>query len=179
MDATKIHARLDAKFGAAIGDLITENPDPTIMVEKAALAAVGAFLKGEPDLSFDFLESISGVDLGDKLLIVEHLFSYKHRHSIVLKAEVAYDDLDVPSSTKVWAAANWHEREQYDLFGFQFSGHPDLRRIMLPEDWVGHPLRKDYVDPVSYHGIEHYRPDPMEQLAVRDAAAKEDQSDGA
>ncbi len=176
MDATTIHARLEEKFGAAIGALVTENPDPYIMLEKAALAAVGAFLKAEPGMEFDFLESTSGVDLGDGLLIVEHLFSYKHRHSIVLKASVPYDDLEVPSSTKVWAAADWHEREQYDLFGFQFSGHPDLRRIMLPEDWVGHPLRKDYVEPDSYHGIDHHRPDPMAQLALRDARAKEEPS---
>lgn len=168
MDATEIHRRLAAKIGSAIGALTTENPDPYIMVDKAAIATVGRFLKEEPDLAFDFLESIAGVDHGDKLQLVYHLFSYQHRHAIVLKLEMPYDDVEVPSCAAVWRAADWHEREQYDLFGFAFAGHPDLRRIMLPEDWVGHPLRKAYEDPVSYHGIEHNRPNPLDQLKALD-----------
>lgn len=168
MDATEIHRRLEAKFGAAIGTLTTENPDPFIMIEKAAIAAVSRFLKEEQDLRFDFLESIAGVDLGDKLQLVYHLFSYEHRHAIVLKLEMPYDDVEVPSCARVWRAADWHEREQYDLLGFAFSGHPDLRRIMLPEDWVGHPLRKAYEAPTSYHGIEHDRPSPLDQLEALD-----------
>ena len=101
-----IYERLNAKFGAAIGELVTENPDPYIMIEKAAVAGVCGFLKREEGLEFDFLESISGVDDTEKLQIVYHLFSYRHRHAMVIKANVAYHDLEVPSCNDVTAASS-------------------------------------------------------------------------
>ena len=183
MDATSIHAALAEKFGPQIKALVTANPDPYIVVEPSAIAGVCRFLKDTPGLHFDFLMSISGVDTKEKFQVVYHLFSYTHRHSIVLKIDLPYDAVKVPSVTEVWAAANWHEREQYDLFGFEFAGHPDLRRILLPEDWIGFPLRKNYEYPDEYHGIDHHRDDPKEQfkaldeLVAKAKAKKEAQSE--
>ena len=96
--------------------------------------------------------------------VVYHLFSYKHRHGIVLKVEADRAQPVVPTIEGVWKAANWMEREVYDLFGVTFSGHPDLRRVMLPDDWVGHPLRKDYQEAGGYHGIPNLRENPLVEL---------------
>ncbi|MBI5509938.1 MAG: NADH-quinone oxidoreductase subunit C [Deltaproteobacteria bacterium] len=170
MDATAIVNRLKEKFGDAIGALTTENPDPFVVVDRKALVEICKFLKTDPDLELDFLVSISGLDLKEKMVAVYHLWGYKHRHGMVLKVECPPTDLVLPSVTSVWRAANWHEREQFDLFGFTFTGHPDLRRLLLPEDWVGHPLQKSYVYPTQYHGIDHYRPNPFDQFKAKDEA---------
>jgi NADH-quinone oxidoreductase subunit C len=168
MDVTGIVERLKKKLGDAAATLVPDTLDPTVKVDRKALVEVAAFLKTEPDIELDFLQSVSGLDLKEKLQVVYHLWSYKHRQGLVLKVELTPTDLSLPTVSGVWAAANWLEREQYDLFGFIFTGHPDLRRIMLPEDWVGHPLRKDYVFPEQYHGIEHYRPSPFDQFKAKD-----------
>ncbi len=89
--------------------------------------------------------------------VVYHLFSYRHRHAVVVKAAASRDAPTLPTVSTVWRAAIWQEREIFDLLGVVFTGHPDLRRILLPEDWVGHPLRKDYVEPTEYHGISTKR----------------------
>ena len=173
MDASAIYENLKGTFPDYIQELLTDNPDPFIIVHKAGITEVCRFLKTEPGLEFDFLRSISGVDLEEGLELVYHLFSYKHRVSLTLKLLMAYDDVDVPTVEPVWKAADWHEREQFDLFGFKFIGHPDLRRVLLPDDWEGHPLLKDYEYPDDYHGIDHYRPDPLDQFkALDDLKAK-------
>ena len=92
-----------------------------------------------------------------KFEVVYHLFSYTHRHALVLKVGVPRDNARLATVSTVWRAALWQEREIFDLLGVDFEGHPDLRRILLPEDWVGHPLRKDYVEPTEYHGISTKR----------------------
>lgn len=171
MNAESIHNRLKERFGDRIAEVVTANPDPYVVVAPQAIAEVAAYLKRDPELAFDFLESMSGVDDTEKLWLVYHLFSYKHRHSLIVKLPCPYTALDIPTCTGVWQAANWHEREQFDLFGFTFVGHPDLRRILLPEDWDGHPLRKNYEYPEEYHGIDHYRPDPKEQFKALDELA--------
>jgi NADH-quinone oxidoreductase subunit C len=139
-----------------------------VYVDKDALIEVSQKLKDDDNFSFDYLMSISGVDTEEELFLAYHLFSYKHRNEFVMRVKAPYDDVDIPSVSGIWAAANWHEREQFDLFGFNFSDHPDLRRILLPEDWDGHPLRKDYEYPEEYHGIDHYRPDPKDQYKAWD-----------
>jgi NADH-quinone oxidoreductase subunit C len=96
--------------------------------------------------------------------VVYHLFSYRHRHGIVLKVEADRAAPSVPSVEAVWKAANWMEREVFDLFGVEFPGHPDLRRVLLPDDWVGHPLRKDYQEAGGYHGISNVRESPLVEL---------------
>jgi NADH-quinone oxidoreductase subunit C len=101
-------------------------------------------LFSEPTLSFDYLRNLSGVDQETHLEVVYHLLSLQHRHEVCVKVKTNRDDASIPSVTPIWATANWNEREVYDLLGINFTGHPDLRRIMMPDDWEGYPLRKDY-----------------------------------
>lgn len=169
MDTNSVFAALKARFGEAVRELVTASPDPAIVVDKAKLHEICQALATERDFSFDYLASVSGLDLTDRFFIVYHLVSLRYRVRLVLKVEVPANDTTIDTVSDIWPAANWHEREQYDLFGFTFRGHPDMRRILLPEDWVGHPLRKDYMFPDSYHGISAHRPNPLEQLAAKDA----------
>jgi NADH-quinone oxidoreductase subunit C len=98
---------------------------------------------------------LSGVDYAkDVLGVVYHLCSMTKRHKITLKADVPAADPRLPSVVSVWPSAGWHEREAYDMFGILFTGHPDLRRILLPEDYPGHPLRKDFKVPEFYQGMK-------------------------
>ena len=96
----------------------------------------------------------------------------RHHVRLVLKAEVPYTDTHIDTVSDLWPAANWHEREQFDMFGFDFVGHPDLTHLLLPTDWVGHPLRKDYKFPDEYHGISAHRPSLLDQFAAKDAAER-------
>jgi NADH-quinone oxidoreductase subunit C len=109
---------------------------------------------------------VTGLDLpkDNKLQVVYHLYSYSKRHQIVLKVDLPREAASVSTVEGVWKAANWLEREVFDLFGVIFDGHSDLRRIMLPEDWVGHPLRKDYVEQEEYDGISTQRAPLVEKL---------------
>ncbi|HUI24816.1 MAG TPA: NADH-quinone oxidoreductase subunit C [Candidatus Kryptonia bacterium] len=159
MDAAGIHQRLKARFGDQIGECNLEAKDPFVMVQPAAIAEVGKFLKSEPDLFFDCLTNESGVDYKARgvIQIVYHLYSYRHRHALVLKVDAPRDNPVVPTVEHVWKTANWLEREIYDLLGVTFDGHVDLRRLLMPEDWVGYPLRKDFVEPEEYHGISTRR----------------------
>ncbi len=97
------------------------------------------------------LHCLSGVDWPDYFESVYHLWSMTHKHWTVLKVRMSKDEPKVPTMTHLWPAADWHEREAYDLFGIQYEGHPDLTRILLPDEWEGHPLRKDYVYPEHEH----------------------------
>jgi NADH-quinone oxidoreductase subunit C len=160
LDAAAIHARLKARFGAAIGDLTgTRRDNAGTTVEPAPLREVCRFLKTEAGLEFDCLSNLSGVDYPKRNVIevVYHLYSYAHRHAFVLKVGAPRDNPVVPTVAPVWSHAEWQEREVFDLLGVVFEGHPDLRRILMPEDWPGHPLRKDFVEPEEYHGISTSR----------------------
>lgn len=127
--------------------------DPCIEVEPEGIGQLAALMKAEPKLAFDSLMCLSGVDYGERLGVVYHLFSTAHRHKIALKVLISKEGPTVPSLESVWKAAAWFEREAFDLYGIVFTGHSDLRRILLPDDWEGHPMRKDYVYPKSYHGV--------------------------
>jgi NADH-quinone oxidoreductase subunit C len=120
----------------------------SVTVKKDRIRDICRFLHDEPDLFFDYPVDLCGVDyMGMKesrFEVVYHLYSIKHRHALRLKAEVPEKDARIDSVLPVWAGVNWHERECYDMFGISFTGHPDMRRVLLPEDWEGHPLRKDY-----------------------------------
>jgi NADH-quinone oxidoreductase subunit C len=159
MDASAIFERLRARCGERVISVETAVRDPWILVEPAAIAEVCAVLHDDPDLAFDVLSNQSGVDYKTEgwIEVVYHLYSYPHRHRIVLKVRAPRDNPDVPTVEGVWKAANWMEREIYDLLGVNFTGHSDLRRLLLPEDWIGYPLRKDFVEPDEYHGISTRR----------------------
>jgi NADH-quinone oxidoreductase subunit C len=159
MDATEIHRRLKARFEAGVGECDLHAKDPCIFIEPSAILEVCSFLRDEPELRFDALSNQTGVDYKAKgqIQVVYHLYSYPHRHSIVLKVDLPRENPAVSSAESVWKTANWLEREIYDLVGVSFEGHPDLRRLLMPEDWIGHPLRKDFVEPEEYHGISTRR----------------------
>ncbi|MBP2669686.1 MAG: hypothetical protein H6Q80_1888, partial [Deltaproteobacteria bacterium] len=120
----------------------------------AAVKEVARFLKQDPALAFDSLMCLSGVDYKDRFAVAYHLHSLSHRHAVGVKAFLPRENPSLPTVDDVWPAANFQEREAYDLFGIVFEGSKDLRRILLPDDWEGHPLRKDYKYPESYHGIK-------------------------
>jgi NADH-quinone oxidoreductase subunit C len=170
----EIQSALAAKFGESVSALQPPNKDPWVEVKAAAIRDVCAFLKSDPQLRFDCLMNLSAVDWPKKnqIHVVYHLFSYEKRHAFVLKILLDRAAPNVPSVEPVWKSADWLEREQYDLMGVQFEGHPDLRRIMLPDDWVGHPLRKDYAEQSHYHQISTTRESPLEGFVRLDEMKK-------
>jgi NADH-quinone oxidoreductase subunit C len=173
MNSADIIAALEQKFGAKIRQKKSDAIDPFIVVEPADLIEVCRHLRDDPALRFDVLNCITGVDylepdpkkapkagFDPHVEVVYHLSSFAHKHRFVVKVLVPrWKDNkpgelpEVPSVVPLWKTANWHERETYDLCGVRFVGHPELTRILLSDDWVGHPLRKDYEFPLEYHGI--------------------------
>lgn len=153
MSPEQIEQKLRERFGDAILFTRVGLNGLEAKVEPQRLVEICQFLRDDPELDFNFLRCISAVDwLNDgEFEVAYHLFSFRHRHEMVIKVRVPRHTPRVPSVTSIWRTANWHEREAYDLMGIVFEGHPDLRRIFLPEDWVGHPLRKDYI-----HDIERF-----------------------
>ncbi len=169
LGAAAIHGRLKERFPEPI--LSFEGAaglQPWALVESSAIAEVAAFAKSDPQLAFDNLMCLSAVDYPKDtpphFELVYHLWSYGRRHRFVLKARAPRENPVVPTVGGVWAVANWHEREAWDMFGIRFEGHTDFRRILLPDDWIGHPLRKDWQDPDFYNGL---RVKPTPQMAER------------
>jgi NADH-quinone oxidoreductase subunit C len=123
---------------------------------------------------FDFLQNLTAVDWikQEKIELVYHLWSYARRVGCVVKIDLPRAQPEVASVATVWRAADWYEREQFDLLGVRFVGHPDLRRILMPEDWPGHPMRKDYVEAASYNGMPTTRANTLELLPIWDKAKK-------
>jgi NADH/F420H2 dehydrogenase subunit C len=122
----------------------------TLLVPAAKLHDLAIKMKNTPELAFDYLICLSGVDYGKQLAVVYHMNSILHKHTVVIKVKT--DDRSDPAFdtvSDIWRTAEFHERETYDMFGIRFNKHPDLRRIFLEEDWKGYPLRKDYVDEVN------------------------------
>jgi len=144
------NATVIERLRAALPDAIQKNSEfrgvLSIYVGPDAIVDVAAFLRDDPELSYNFLENLCGVDyLGrtPRFEVVYHLLSFKNHHHISLKVGLPEKNPAVPTLTDLWATANWQERETYDLFGITFTGHPGLERILMPADWEGHPLRKD------------------------------------
>ena len=174
MNIENLHSILVEEFGAdQITACNTEAKDPWVEVAAESIADVADFLKTDERLQFDHLNNLCGVDYFEPdpkkskkfdhephIEVVYHLSSYSLKHSAVVKVKLPRwnenREGEIPkldSVTNVWGIADWHEREAYDLMGIEFLGHPNLRRILCPEDWVGYPLRKDYEMPLEYHGI--------------------------
>jgi NADH-quinone oxidoreductase subunit C len=139
--------KLTARFGDAIVSVHSDFGDDTAVVRRERIVEVCAFLRDDPEMRFDLALDLTGVDyLGEspRFEVVYHLYSVEKRHRVRLKARVPAEDPVIGTVTGVWTGMNWFEREAFDMYGIRFEGHPDLRRILLPESFVGHPLRKDY-----------------------------------
>ncbi|WP_044641323.1 NADH-quinone oxidoreductase subunit C [Risungbinella massiliensis] len=117
---------------------------PTFVINSAKWFKMAHFLKETDGFQFDFVQNYSAVDYETHLEVVLHLYSLERNETVCLKAKLDRDKPEVETLSQVWKVANWNEREMYDLLGITFQQHPDLRRILLPDNWVGYPLRKDY-----------------------------------
>jgi NADH-quinone oxidoreductase subunit C len=142
------------KFGEKIKEVLQGPSDVTMVVQPGAWKEVHEFLKSD---GFDMLSSLAAVDwLKEGVMwIASHVFDTVKLRRIAVRTEVPRDAARLASLTPLWRAADWHERECFDLSGVTFDGHPDLRRILCPDDWEGHALRKDYKAPDYYHGIQN------------------------
>ncbi|MFY9688472.1 MAG: NADH-quinone oxidoreductase subunit C [Candidatus Acidiferrales bacterium] len=131
----------------SVAEVLEFRGETTIVVPREHIRRACEFLVAEPSLQFTFLSDITTLDrfpLEPRFEINYHLLSIEHKTRLRLKVRLAGGDPAILSVTPVWPTANWHERENFDLFGIRFEGHPDLTRILMPDDWEGHPLRKDY-----------------------------------
>ncbi|MFH1419146.1 MAG: NADH-quinone oxidoreductase subunit C [Planctomycetota bacterium] len=174
MTPEEITAVLKETFGEKIVEAKFETAHPHVVVDAEAWRDVALFLRDDERMQFDMLRCISSVDLIDasQLVAVYDFISsqgasasdgvWTSRHTFCVKVKAPRDNPHIPTVADVWPTADWHEREAYDLMGIVFDGHPDSvegpdgphpRRILCPDDWEGHPLRKDYVFPMEYHGI--------------------------
>lgn len=173
MSGQNLVERLSQRFGDKITGSNLEAIDPWIEVSPDGIAEVCEYLRDDAELQLNLLNCVTGVDyfIADPkkaakagwephIEVVYHLSSTFNKHTLVLKVMLPRwkDDVEgelpeVRSVAGVWSTADWHEREVFDLIGVNFTGHPNLRRILCPEDWVGYPLRKDYEMPIEYHGI--------------------------
>ncbi len=163
MKYSEIKSKIIEKFGA---DFIIEEKSttiqPCIRIESTKLHELCDYLYRDSELYFDFLACITAIDNfpdSETIEVLYHLNSIPFEHQLVIQVILARNLPDnqlpeIDSVSDIWKTADWHEREAFDLVGINFKNHPDLRRILLPADWVGHPLRKDYQEQDTYHGIK-------------------------
>jgi NADH-quinone oxidoreductase subunit C len=128
---------------------------PWVLIQPGSVLKIAKFLRDDPELRFNTLMCLSGVHYPDtqELGVTYHLHSTTIGHTVVLKVRVPVDNPRVPSVETIWKTADWHEREAYDMVGVVFDGHPNMSRILCPDDWEGYPLRKDYVQQETYLGV--------------------------
>jgi NADH-quinone oxidoreductase subunit C len=152
VDGEAILARLHERLGSGLIETHDFRGDHTAVVAREVMLDALGFCRDDADLAFDLLVDVTAVDYlrfpgredGPRFDVVYHLYSTAHNHRVRLKVRVEEDDARVPTVCGLWPIANWLEREVWDMFGVRFDGHPDLRRLLLYEEFVGHPLRKDY-----------------------------------
>ncbi len=156
VDSLPLVKAIKKEHAEAIEDIKFANNELTITVKKDQILPLCRWLKNDPETAFDYLSEVIGVHYPKNeekpLQVVYHLFSTSKKHRLRLKVNLAENE-EVESVYPVWRSANWYEREAYDMVGIRFANHPDLRRILLPDDWEGHPLRKEY----PLQGPEGYR----------------------
>lgn len=146
---------LSAEFGDAIEEIVEFRGEITVVVPAARIAEICRFCHAHPDMDFNYFSGLSCVDQypqEPRFSLNYNLYSMRKNRRLRLRVLWSDGDEDVPSVTVVWPNANWSEREVFDMFGVTFDGHPDLRRLMMPDDWDGHPLRKDY--PLGYETVQ-------------------------
>ncbi len=148
-------ATLKTPFGDAIQDSQLFRDELTIIVDGAHIVEICRYCRDTKGLDYNFLSDVTGIDYypqEPRFATAYHLYSMLHNRSLRLKVYMPGEEPTVPSVTGIYPAANWPEREIYDLLGVKFTGHPDLRRILMPDNWEGHPLRKDY--PLGYETVQ-------------------------
>ncbi len=148
---------LRKKFPDSVVEVSSHCGQITVLLKKETLLEACRFLKEDPEIDLRYLSNLCGVDFPDRperFEIIYHPYSIRRNHRINLKIRLREND-EAPSVTSVWKTANWHEREVFDMYGIRFHGHPDLSRILMPEDWRGHPQRKDY--PLEGYADAHVR----------------------
>lgn len=178
MNTLEIFERIKQKTDAVVSFHEEEGPTPSIYVRSDWLQEVLRFLKEDEELDFCVLMNHTGFHETEssklfwhlffdvpqdeaedhhheEIRLFWHLYSYEKEHRVTIESSIPLGGLEIDSAVSIWRSANWLERECYDLLGVVYKGHPDLRRIMLPEDWEGFPLRKDYQAPDMYHGIDN------------------------
>jgi NADH-quinone oxidoreductase subunit C len=153
MKPHEIAALLAEKFDKKILESKTDVLNPWSLVDPAAISEICNFIRFDDRLNMDHLELLGGVDYQDRLEVVYILYSMKLHHRYTLKCNLPREAPKIQTVETVWSVANWHEREAFDMFGIEFEGHSDLRRILCPDDWEGYPLRKDYKIPKSYNDM--------------------------
>lgn len=139
--------KLKERDPQAAAEVTSFRGETTVVVPRERLVGTAEFLKSDPELAFDFLSDITAVDrfpVEPRFEVNYHLTSLKNRARLRLKVKVTAKDAVIATVTTLWPTANWHEREIFDLMGVRFEGHPNLTRILMPDDWEGHPHRKDY-----------------------------------
>ena len=151
MDPLQIAKTIEEKFAGQVLGTTTHAGQVGVTVKKDLIKDICLFLRDEPSLRMNHLSDLTAVDFsrypgdtGLRFEVVYNMISNVHHHRIRLKVRVPEEDPRIDSVSSIWQTANWHERETFDLMGIRFDGHPDLRRILLSEDWEGHPLRKEY-----------------------------------
>jgi NADH-quinone oxidoreductase subunit C len=166
MQPAEIFSRLEKQFSEKVSGFKADVPEPYLFVGAEAIVEVCRFLRDDAELNFEVLSDQAAVDWPkeEKIQLVYHLYSYGGRHETVLKVDLPRDNPKIATVENIWKVANWFEREIFDLFGVVFEGHSDLRRILLPEDWEGYPLRKDYIEQEEYDGISTQRAPLVEKL---------------
>lgn len=162
MNTHDIVERLKSKFSTDSVLVVNEKtPQPIVQIPVDLLLDICQFLHEDDLLYFDFMACLTGIDNGPEkgtMEVIYHLTSIPYQRNLILKVmlprQVDGQQPSIPSLSSIWKTADWHEREAFDLIGIRFDNHPDLRRILLPKDWVGHPLQKDYQEQDLYHGIK-------------------------
>jgi len=165
------------RFAEALVEVVVFRGELTLRVRREAVRDVLRFLRDAPDLRFDYLSDVTAVDFLEannmrrvpRFEVVYHLLSLDYLHRVRVKAPVPEEDPRIDSVQDIWPTANWHEREVFDMFGITFDGHPDLTRILMPDDWEGHPLRKDFPigGAVSFYfkrGTNEYAGEPPDMI---------------
>jgi NADH-quinone oxidoreductase subunit C len=155
MTSSQIATILTERFGDRLTETFIEDKHPRVHLAVEHWRPVAEFLRHDSALSFDWLANLTALDYvaDNAVAIACDLWSFDRRHTFAVKVFSPRSSATFPTVSDLWPAANWHEREAFDLMGLNFTGHPDLRRILLADDWEGFPLRKDYVFPRSYQGI--------------------------